>query len=38
MSGQVAVTPMRADLTCHATLAELAQAMDGSPLPHEAKG
>ena len=28
MDGYVAVTPMRADLTCHATLRTLQEALD----------
>lgn len=28
MAGHISVTPMRADLTCHASVARLAQAMD----------
>lgn len=33
MEGHVAVTPMRADLTCHASLQDLAQALGDGALP-----
>ncbi|CAM3324450.1 5'/3'-nucleotidase SurE [Paracoccus nototheniae] len=36
MAGHISVTPMRADLTCHASLDRLAQALDG-PAPQAAQ-
>ncbi|MDO5648191.1 5'/3'-nucleotidase SurE [Paracoccus sp. (in: a-proteobacteria)] len=37
MAGFISVTPMRADLTCHASLSGLATALDGLHLPDPAE-